>query len=55
MQTKQKNDCCDELRAAGREVWENVQCYLQEHEIEELRAHLAEQLAMFEGEREVRL
>lgn len=41
------------LRSAGREIWENVQCYLQEHEIEELREHLADQLEMFEGDKEV--
>lgn len=42
-----------DLRQAGLEIWENVQCYLQEHEIEELREHLADQIAMFEGEKEV--
>lgn len=42
-----------DLREAGLEIWENVQFYLQQHEIEELREHLAEQIAMFEGEKEV--
>lgn len=42
-----------DLREAGLEIWENVQFYLQEHEIEELRDHLAEQIAIFEGEKEV--
>jgi hypothetical protein len=36
-----------DLRSAGREIWESVQFYLQEHEIEELRAHLADKLELF--------
>lgn len=52
--SKTKTELAD-LKEAGLEIWENVQFYLQEHEIEELRAHLAEQLAMFEGEKEVQL
>lgn len=43
-----------DLRQAGLEIWENVQFYLQAHEIEELREHLADQIAMFEGAKEIR-
>jgi regulator of replication initiation timing len=43
----------DDLRAAAKEIWEGTQFYLQQHEIEELRDHLADQLEMFEGEKEV--
>lgn len=43
----------DELRAAAKEIWEAAQFYLQAHEIEELRDHLADQIAMFEVEKEV--
>lgn len=52
MSAKLKAELAD-LREAGLEIWENVQFYLQQHEIEELREHLAEQIAMFEGEKEV--
>lgn len=43
----------DELKEAGLEIWENVQFYLQARQIEDLREHLADQLEMFEGEKEV--
>ena len=43
----------DELRAAAKEIWEATQFYLQGHEIDELRDHLADQLEMFEKEKEV--
>lgn len=52
MSAKLKAELAD-IKEAGLEIWENVQFYLQQNEIEELRAHLAEQLAMFEGEKEV--
>jgi hypothetical protein len=46
MQTERQREV-DDLKAAGREIWESVQFYLQEHQIEELRAHLADKLELF--------